>query len=109
MNLRHEFQLGVVIGILMIMLGAASIGYYFSNVYNGGPDANSRFGFRYVWAGLALVGIGSIIAWQFHPAFERLKNYHSSPQVCPRCGAVVGADATACEKCNQLLQQELTA
>jgi hypothetical protein len=96
------YAAGVAFALFFLLLGVASLWYFFGYVYNGGPDANSTFGFRYILAGLSLIIVGSIILTQTVPAFIPLKQpYRRPPEVCPLCGAVVEADWAVCEKCKQ--------
>jgi hypothetical protein len=106
LEVKTVCAIGIAVAVVFVLLGTASIGYFFTQVYNGGPDANSTFGFRYVLAGGSLIFVAAMVLWKCVPMFIPLKQplTQQSLRACPYCGALINDDDEVCKKCKHTIQ-----
>lgn len=90
----HEFRkvalLGLIVGIILELVGFASIVNYFIN--------NAMFNI-YLMVSTVIVGIMFLV--KSVPVFIPLKQIKSDSKVCPNCGAILKEGSSVCEKCKQ--------
>jgi ribosomal protein L40E len=89
---KKFFLAGMILGLVFVIIGFFLLG--FSLVTHN---------FRYCFGGVIGIGVGGMILWKSVPAFTPIKQQIPAEQSCPYCGAIVGMDATVCEKCKQPL------
>ena len=106
LKVKIEYATVLAIAILFVLLWVAVIVYFFTNIYNGGPEAGSRFGFRYVIVGTSLFFVGVMVLRAGVPMFIPLKqtSRHLPVKTCAHCGAIIKDDKPVCEKCQQPIQ-----
>ena len=98
---KQVFLMGLIVGLIIVILGIASIVNYSINFYNV-PTSSSAGG--YLLAGIGCIFVGSMFLAKSIPAFIPIKQQTSvAGSCCPHCGAIIKEDATFCEKCNQQL------
>jgi hypothetical protein len=90
----HEFRkvylLGLIVGIILEVVGFASLVNYFVN--------NALF--NYLLEGIGVVIAGIMFLAMSVPVFIPLKQQTDS-MICTKCGAILKEEATVCEKCKQ--------
>lgn len=93
---KAEYAIGLGIGVLFVVLGIASIVYFFTVKQTMGHSM-SFYG-NYLFAGLACLIFASGVIRMTLPMFLPLKKTYTK-RICPYCGAIVDKDAAVCEKC----------
>jgi uncharacterized membrane protein len=82
----HEFRkvylLGLILGIILEVVGFASLVNYFAN--------NSVF--NYLLDGLGVVIVGIMFLAKSVPVFIPFKQQKADSMVCPNCGAILSGE-----------------
>jgi len=95
----HEFRqaalLGLIVGVLIEVLGIASLTNYLVN--------NDRS--VYLLGGIGVVIAGLMFLAKSVPVFIPLKQQKAISMVCPNCGAILKEAEIACEKCKQQITE----
>ena len=97
---KQVFLMGLIVGIVILILGVASIVNYSINFYNVPSSSSSSV---YLLGGICCIFVGSMFLAKSIPAFVPIKQQTAIPKSCPYCGAILEIDATVCEKCKQQL------
>jgi len=93
--------MGLIVGIVIIFLGIASIVNYSIYFYN---VPASRSSIVYLLGGVVCIFVGLIFLAKSIPAFIPIKQQTCvAMHCCPYCGAIVDEDAVVCKKCKQRL------
>jgi len=92
--------MGLIVGIVIIILGIASIINYSIYFYNVSASRSSSV---YLLGGIGCIFACSMFLAKSVPAFIPIKQQIAIPKSCPYCGAIIKIDATVCEKCKQQL------
>jgi hypothetical protein len=90
---KQVFLMGLIVGIIIEVLGIASLVNYVIN--------NSVL--TYFLGGIGLIVVGMLFLGKSIPAFIPVKQQIAILKSCPHCGALQREKTAICEKCKQQL------
>jgi hypothetical protein len=90
---KQVFLIGLIMGIIIEVLGIASLANY---VINNSVST-------YILSSIGLIVVGMMLLWKSVPAFIPVKQQTAILKSCPHCGALLREKIMICEKCKQQL------